>query len=112
MRFVHARASVSTLLLYALGLVALCPPLHFVPKARLTLFELVAQRRNIDARTAFYFILLEAASIIERIFWWRRFFSLITEWLITQSFSFPDLDHAIFFVFIYALSIKRTHSHA
>ena len=55
--FVHARASVSTLLLYALGWVVRCPAALAVPKARLDFFSaILAQRHNIDAGTAFYFI--------------------------------------------------------
>ena len=79
----HARASVSTLLLYPLSLVLRCPAARFVQKARPTVFQLVDERRDVDPRTASYFFIFgrqhhRTVSLVV-IF----YCSSITDWLIS-----------------------------
>ena len=85
-RFADARASVYTLLLYALVLVVRCPAARCVQKARLTFFgAYIAQRHNVDAGTAF-------CSIFERshhrtdFYGGKVFLFLMTDWLVSSSF--------------------------
>ena len=72
MRIVHARASVSTLLPYGLGLVVRCPAERFEQKAMLTYFQLLARRRDVDPAQRFFFV--SGGNIIDHLFWWQSFF--------------------------------------
>ena len=86
-RLAHARASVSTLLLYALGLVVLCRPARLMQKAKLSFSQLVGQRRDVSPRTFVFF----RGNVIEQLFWWhiQSFFPSRIGWFPRGIWLFP-----------------------